>query len=165
MALTSSHSKRFFNVKLKPLANLSLELDNYGVNGKPRKKKPLKPIDLEILHLLRVIMGPPFELLKSITSSPNDKSSTKKRSGNAVLADEGSNTKRQQIKEIGMLFVREDICINDMSLRGLGAITWHSRQVDVSLAKPHTTAPLVTLAKSDAKNLVCSKRRFWVFFG
>nr|GEX12161.1 integrase, catalytic region, zinc finger, CCHC-type, peptidase aspartic, catalytic [Tanacetum cinerariifolium] len=50
-------------------------------------------------------------------------------------------------------FVREDICINDMSLRGLGAITWHSRQVDVSLAKPHTTAPLVTLAKSDAKNL------------
>ncbi|PWA55507.1 Dna2 [Artemisia annua] len=47
----------------------------------------------KILHLLQMIMGP-SRLLKSTTSSPNDKSSTKKHNGDGVLADEGSNTKR-----------------------------------------------------------------------
>ncbi|PWA89891.1 hypothetical protein CTI12_AA083060 [Artemisia annua] len=48
---------------------------------------------IKILHLLRMIMGP-SRLLKSTTSSPNDKSSTKKYNGYVVLADKGSNTKR-----------------------------------------------------------------------
>ncbi|GKA79290.1 hypothetical protein Tco_0785886 [Tanacetum coccineum] len=43
----------------------------------------------------------PSNLLKSITSNPNDNSSTNKRNGDGVLGDEGSNTKRQLIDEIG----------------------------------------------------------------
>ncbi|GKA04759.1 replication protein A 70 kDa DNA-binding subunit B [Tanacetum coccineum] len=45
--------------------------------------------------------GTPSELLKSITSTPNNSGSTNKRNGNGVLGDEGSNTKRQLIEEMG----------------------------------------------------------------
>ncbi|GJX05386.1 hypothetical protein Tco_0191302 [Tanacetum coccineum] len=45
--------------------------------------------------------GTPSELLKSITSTPNNIGSTNKRNGNGVLGDEGLNTKRQLIEEMG----------------------------------------------------------------
>ncbi|PWA91568.1 hypothetical protein CTI12_AA087950 [Artemisia annua] len=45
--------------------------------------------------------GTPSELLKSITSTPNDKSSTNKRNGDRGLGDEGLNTKKQLIDLIG----------------------------------------------------------------
>ncbi|GJT30180.1 replication protein A 70 kDa DNA-binding subunit B [Tanacetum coccineum] len=45
--------------------------------------------------------GTPFELLKSITSTPNNSGSTNKCNGDGVLGDEGSNTKRQLIEEMG----------------------------------------------------------------
>ncbi|GKB18670.1 hypothetical protein Tco_0852593, partial [Tanacetum coccineum] len=39
--------------------------------------------------------GTPFELFKSITSTPNNSGSTNKPNGDGMLGDEGSNTKRQ----------------------------------------------------------------------
>jgi hypothetical protein len=45
--------------------------------------------------------GTSSELLKSITSTPNDKSSTNKCNGDGVLGNEGSNTKKQLIDQIG----------------------------------------------------------------
>ncbi|GKA48766.1 replication protein A 70 kDa DNA-binding subunit B [Tanacetum coccineum] len=45
--------------------------------------------------------GTPFELFKSITSTPNNSGSTNKPNGDGMLGDEGSNTKRQLIEEMG----------------------------------------------------------------
>nr|GEW56160.1 hypothetical protein [Tanacetum cinerariifolium] len=45
--------------------------------------------------------GTPFKLLKSITSTPNNSGSTDKLNGDGVLEDEGSNTKRHLIEEMG----------------------------------------------------------------
>ncbi|GJZ62314.1 replication protein A 70 kDa DNA-binding subunit B [Tanacetum coccineum] len=45
--------------------------------------------------------GTPSELLKSIASTPTNSGSTNKHNGDGVLGDEGSNTKRQLIEEMG----------------------------------------------------------------
>ncbi|GJU65884.1 nucleic acid-binding, OB-fold protein [Tanacetum coccineum] len=45
--------------------------------------------------------GTPFDLLKSITSTPNNNSLTNKHNRDGVLGDEGSNTKRQKLDKMG----------------------------------------------------------------
>ncbi|GJY54828.1 hypothetical protein Tco_0446492, partial [Tanacetum coccineum] len=61
-------------------------------------------VDTNVSHLELASVtddnGTPSDLLKSITSTPNNIGSTNKRKGDGVLGDEGSNTKSQLIKRM-----------------------------------------------------------------